>query len=200
MSNAKTEQYRIHKANPKEASYVYLHRRLSDNTIFYVGKGTCYRAWELKGRNKYWEAVANKHGVVVDIVFDSLSSEDAYKAEKDVIAELTYFNEKLTNMNEGGTGGLNPSEETREKQSKAKRGKTPYNKGKLQPSTATYRNPSADPSTYTFRHTSGETFEGTRYQLASTYNLRLETLGKLFYNGINKRGRIFGWSLSEDNL
>ena len=52
--------------------YVYLHRRGTDNEVFYVGKGKGRRAWHTWGRNKHWRNSVDKHGFFVDIVVDDL--------------------------------------------------------------------------------------------------------------------------------
>lgn len=91
--------------------YVYIHRRTSDNLPFYVGKGKDRRAWEFnkKARNEYWHMVENKHGVIVEIVFDNLTEQEAFQIEKDTILEFEYFGYPLTNITRGGEGssGLN---------------------------------------------------------------------------------------------
>ena len=58
--------------------YVYLHRRCTDNVVFYVGKGVAGRAWQKSGRNGYWKNVFDKHGANVEIVEDGLNEKDAY--------------------------------------------------------------------------------------------------------------------------
>lgn len=82
--------------------YVYLHRRATDNKVFYVGKGKGSRAFNFNNRNAYWTNVKNKHGVIVEKVFENLSEEDALRIEKDTILELTYFGFPLTNLTSGG--------------------------------------------------------------------------------------------------
>jgi hypothetical protein len=84
--------------------YVYVHRRMSDNKPFYVGKGTNDRAWKPYGRSKWWKNVAEKHDYYVEIVFSDLSEEDAYRVEIDVIKEFRYFNYPLVNLTSGGEG------------------------------------------------------------------------------------------------
>lgn len=180
-----------------QAYYVYAHRCLDTNKIFYVGKGKGYRAWCTSGRNIYWQRMANKHGVYVDIIFDSLEESESYECEYNTILELLYFGEKLTNLTDGGVGGLNPSKETREKMSKAKRGLKPHNFGKKLPSIAMDNNGVADLTIYRFVNESGIRFEGTRYDLVREYSLKLSTIGKLFYKGKNRRKRIYGWSIEE---
>ena len=84
--------------------YVYVHRRLSDNLPFYVGKGRKERAFKFSGRNSHWQRVKEKHGVKVEIVFDNLSEEEAFRCEIDTILEFEYFGYPLTNQTKGGEG------------------------------------------------------------------------------------------------
>lgn len=174
---------------------VYLHRRLSDNKPFYVGKGAGKRAWVVSGRNNYWTKVFQKHGLVVEILFDNLSDDDAYEVERDCILELRSFGYILANLNAGGKGGLSPSDETRIRMSLKKRGTTPWNKGKPQTKTAGILNPSADKNRYVFENINGTLFEGTRYELCSEYNLSLNEIGKLFLT--IPRSKALGWKLKD---
>lgn len=51
-----------------EGYYVYLHRRATDGSVFYVGKGKGRRGWDLKREyNKHWIRAAIKHGITVEI-------------------------------------------------------------------------------------------------------------------------------------
>jgi hypothetical protein len=81
-----------------------LHRRKTDNKVFYVGKGKNRRAWCTDKRNKHWNNVVDKHGFNVDIVFEGLSEQEAFQIEKDTILEMKYFGCDLTNMTDGGEG------------------------------------------------------------------------------------------------
>jgi len=101
----------------KDIYYMYLHRRATDNRVFYVGKGKKNRAWSMSNRNQFWHNIANKHGYKVDIVFDGLSEDEAFQCEKDAILELRYFGCKLANITSGGDGvsGLKMSEEHKKK-------------------------------------------------------------------------------------
>lgn len=94
--------------------YVYIHRRLSDNKPFYVGKGKGNRAFSSSGRNSYWKNTKDKHGFSVELVFENLSEEEAFQCEKDTITEFRYFGYPLTNMTDGGEGlsGVKQSAET----------------------------------------------------------------------------------------
>jgi len=93
--------------------YVYLHRRKTDNKVFYVGKGKGRRAYSTKGRNNHWVNIEKKHGLIVEIVFDNLTEPEAFQVEKDTILELRYFGHPLCNMTDGGEGlsGFKWSEE-----------------------------------------------------------------------------------------
>ena len=195
---AKKEMYAAFKKDSENSYYVYAHRRITDDKIFYIGKGKACRAWTTTGRNHYWFRVAKKHGCYVDIIFSGLKDQEAYDVEIDVIAELLYMGETLTNLTEGGEGGINPSAETRYKKSLARKGKTPYNKGVHDLSKRMELNPCADLTVYNFYHKDGETFTGTRYDLVRKYDLHLGNIGKLFYKGANRKKRIYGWSILEE--
>lgn len=85
--------------------YVYIHRRASDNKVFYVGKGCGSRANSTHGRNPRWVNTAKKHGFTVEIPFDCLSEEDAFQIEIDTIKEMRYhYEDFLCNMTSGGEG------------------------------------------------------------------------------------------------
>lgn len=83
-------------------AYVYGHYKADTNELFYIGKGSGKRAWDKQKRNRYWKSVANKHGLIVKILEDNLSEEDAFEKEKQLIAEVGIAN--LTNILEGGEG------------------------------------------------------------------------------------------------
>ena len=105
--------------------YVYLHRRKTDNKVFYVGKGKGKRAYSKHGRSDWWKRTVEKHGFVVEVVFSALSEEDAFQCEKDTILEFRYFDHPLVNLTDGGEGtsGHKPSAETIAKRTKQTTGK-----------------------------------------------------------------------------
>jgi hypothetical protein len=87
--------------------YVYLHRRSSDDKVFYVGKGKDDRCISIYNRNKKWVHTAKKHGFYYEIVFENLSETEAYDIEKDVILEMRYHvGDVLCNIASGGRGVL----------------------------------------------------------------------------------------------
>ena len=101
--------------------YVYVHRRKTDNKVFYVGKGNERRGWQVSGRNKLWHAIANKHGVVCEIVKDNLDEDLSFDLERELISFYGRFDLRtgcLANFTDGGEGksGNVPSVESIAKQ------------------------------------------------------------------------------------
>jgi len=91
--------------------YVYVHRKKTDGTIFYVGKGCGKRAWS-KARSVHWKRVVQKHGFTVEIIHSGLQEWYAFELEKEMILRIGRLNDKtgpLVNHSEGGCGGYNSS-------------------------------------------------------------------------------------------
>lgn len=86
--------------------YVYVHFRASDLAPFYVGKGKNNRAWAKTSsqRNQHWMNVFNKHGLVVEVVQDCMSEDDAFLLEMWLIAKFKHEGYDLANMTDGGEG------------------------------------------------------------------------------------------------
>lgn len=107
--------------------YVYLHRKATDNSVFYVGKGKERRAWSKSSRNPFWHNIVKKHGYRVDVVFDGLSEDDSLQVEIDTILEMRYFGCKLANITNGGDGvsGMFHSDETKKRLSEIGMGRKP---------------------------------------------------------------------------
>jgi len=86
--------------------YVYVHRRLTDNKIFYVGKGKLKRHVS-KTRGKFWYKVANKYGVYSEVILDNLAESDALSLEVELIK---FYGRRdtgegyLVNVTDGGEG------------------------------------------------------------------------------------------------
>ena len=123
-------------------AYVYRHTRLDKNEVFYIGIGSdnkFKRANEFNsGRNKHWNNIRNKSKIKVDILYSSISWEDACDLECLLINMYGRSDLKLgslTNMTDGGDGSVNiiVSKETRSKLSKAGLGRemTEYTKSRL---------------------------------------------------------------------
>ena len=92
------------KCKTEKRFYVYIHRKISDNKPFYIGKGTKYRCLNIYKRSSYWKNTALKNGVYVQIFKNNLSSEEACNVEKELIQKLDIKN--LTNISLGGENGL----------------------------------------------------------------------------------------------
>lgn len=101
--------------------YVYVHRRATDGSIFYVGKGSGKRLNDLSCRSAYWRRVAEKHGHKAEIVARFSREACAFSFEVALISFLGRGN--LVNATNGGEGVSMPSQHVREKMRAAKIGK-----------------------------------------------------------------------------
>lgn len=98
--------------------YVYLHRRASDGKVFYVGKGRNKRAWSKSERNDRWNKTYRKHGLIVDIAFESLSEDEAFELEVQTILEMRHcYEDTICNITNGGEGasGYKHTDEAKER-------------------------------------------------------------------------------------
>lgn len=96
--------------------YVYLHRKATTGEIFYVGKGSGYRAKIPKRNNVLWHSIVAKHGYTVEIAASGLQEWYAFELEKDLIAlhgRRDTGHGPLANFCDGGKGAAGISEETR---------------------------------------------------------------------------------------
>jgi hypothetical protein len=89
---------------------VYLHRKSTDNSVFYVGIGNLSRAYS-KQRSKWWSRVVDKYGYTVEIFKDGLTLDEACNLEIELIKEYgrrDLKNGQLVNQTDGGitTKGL----------------------------------------------------------------------------------------------
>lgn len=111
--------------------YTYLHRRQSDNSPFYVGKGAGNRAHRTNHRNPHWHRTVKKYGLVVEIVAKWNTEHEALEHEKFLIHCFRDMGHRLVNLSNGGEGqsGWVPSEETRKRISLAKTGKPSPKRG-----------------------------------------------------------------------
>ena len=69
--------------------YTYIHKRIDTNEIFYVGVGrhsnsNCnyQRAKSSENRNIIWKRIRDKHGFIVEIVFEADTSYEVKQKEK----------------------------------------------------------------------------------------------------------------------
>lgn len=98
-----------------QAFYTYAHYRADqpERGPFYIGKGTGPRAWKAKGRGKWWQNVAAKHGVKVEVLATWPTEAEAYSHERLLIDCMRGMGLKVVNKNDGGDGATNPSPEVR---------------------------------------------------------------------------------------
>jgi hypothetical protein len=112
-------------------AYVYKHIRKDKNEPFYIGIGSdsnYFRANRIDTRNDIWNKIKSKTDILVEIVFDNLTWEEACEKEKTLIKQYGRINNKtgiLANMTDGGEGtfGKLLSEQTRYLLGSGNRGK-----------------------------------------------------------------------------
>ena len=103
--------------------YVYEHIRKDTGCVFYVGKGKKNRAFHFLNRNKHWSSIAAKAGVDVFFLVTNVDEELSFLVEMERIDQLRRLGAKLANLTNGGEGMANPSKETLDKLSKARKGR-----------------------------------------------------------------------------
>lgn len=105
-------------------AYLYRHIRLDKNEPFYIGIGLTedskYIRANQKGchRNNLWNKIASKTDYRVEILFDGETPEFVKEKEIEFIklyGRINLNNGILSNLTDGGDGNINPSLETREK-------------------------------------------------------------------------------------
>jgi hypothetical protein len=89
---------------------VYIHRKLDNNEVFYVGiSKNKRRAFETftkssKRRNAVWKRITDKHGVKVEISHENICWEEACSIEKYLIDFWRSQGLFLANLTDGGEG------------------------------------------------------------------------------------------------
>jgi len=104
-------------------AYVYRHRRLDTNRVFYVGisdslRGGTHRANNKSTRNNIWKKIVNKTNYSVEIIAEDIDLEDAKELEIFLIylyGRIDLGTGTLSNMTDGGDGATKPSEEAMKK-------------------------------------------------------------------------------------
>ena len=93
----------------KKNKVVYLHRRKTDGTIFYVGMGNQDRPYQKAptARSIVWHRVVKKYGYYIEVIVKNLTKQEAFDIEADLI-ELIGRRDKnkgtLVNLSNGGEG------------------------------------------------------------------------------------------------
>jgi hypothetical protein len=95
--------------------YIYIHRKLKTNEIFYIGKGCKNRAWDRSGRNNIWHNIVKKHGYKVEILLKNLSEEESLIQERLGQMELEPKANIAKCGYKGGLFGRNHTEKTKQK-------------------------------------------------------------------------------------
>jgi len=105
----------------KNNKVVYLHRKKTDNSIFYVGMGNLKRAYS-KQRSKWWNRVVDKYGYVIEIYKNGLTQEEAFELEIELInkyGRIDLGNGQLINQTKGGITVESLSEKNLKKRSES---------------------------------------------------------------------------------
>lgn len=89
---------------PEKKFYVYEWFIIDTFEIFYVGKGTGLRRFELHNRSKYFMNIYNKYNCAVRLYKQKLTNEEACKEEIERIADLKAIGQAKCNFTNGGTG------------------------------------------------------------------------------------------------
>jgi len=87
-----------------EGFYVYIHRRATDASVFYIGKGSFRRGWDKFPRSDWGISIAKKNGVLVEVYKSGMSEDCANTLERILIAKHRYIEDRICNMSGGGEG------------------------------------------------------------------------------------------------
>lgn len=128
-------------------AYVYRHRRLDTNEIFYIGIGSdssYKRAHNKINRSDWWKSIVKRTKYQVEIIFNNILWEEACELESFLISLYGRKDKgegSLCNMTDGGDGALGntwnigrkPTEETLRKNREANSGEKNAFYGKRHP-------------------------------------------------------------------
>lgn len=108
------------KSKTYENCVVYVHKRVSDGLVFYVGIATNMKRPYQKGRGNFWNMYTKKYEYEVEILHTNLTWEIACKFEQELIKKYGRRDKNeghLVNMTDGGEGtlGVIVTEERRQK-------------------------------------------------------------------------------------
>ena len=107
---------------------LYVHKRKSDNELFYIGIGNNKRPYIKGTRSNFWKNEVKKHDYSIEILTNNLTWKNAQEAEIQLIklyGRRDLGLGQLVNLTDGGDGspGCVTSQETKDKLSKALKGK-----------------------------------------------------------------------------
>lgn len=158
--------------------YVYVHRRKTDDKIFYVGKGASCRARSPHGRSIWWLRIKNKHGRKIEYVKKGMYEPCSHTLEKIIIH--TIGRENLCNLTDGGEGNSGITEENRANKSNNFSGKN---------------NISYDNLVYDFYHESFGRVLSTKLVMRKVFKLESSQISKLLKC---QQRYLKGWTRYED--
>jgi hypothetical protein len=84
--------------------YVYIHKKLTDGSVFYVGRGKGKRKTSKQNRNNHWKNIAAKHGFEVEVIEENLTFESSNDREIYWIQKYKDDGVVLANITTGGGG------------------------------------------------------------------------------------------------
>lgn len=96
--------------------YIYQHRRVDTNEVFYVGKGKGNRCYQKHNRNRHWNNITEKTDYAVEILFDNLSEDIAHLVEIGLITKYKTQGIHLCNYTIGGDGASGHKHSPKSKQ------------------------------------------------------------------------------------
>lgn len=79
-------------------NYIYLHKRVTDGRIFYVGKGKGNRAWRFEARTNEWKVEAYHYGHLTEIMMEDVPIEQIDKLERATILMFQFMGHPLVNI------------------------------------------------------------------------------------------------------
>lgn len=102
-------------------AYVYQHLKKDTKEVFYIGIGSdkyYKRSKSKRNRSTFWKSIVEKHGFIVEILFDNISRNEACNKEIELISKYgrrDLNNGILCNMTMGGDGFAQKSKESIER-------------------------------------------------------------------------------------
>ena len=79
---------------------VYIHRKATNNEVFYIGMGTVKRSKAKDSRSEFWQSVVKKHNYNIEVVAYDLTLSEALELEAFLVS--IYGLENLCNHTTGG--------------------------------------------------------------------------------------------------
>ena len=120
--------------------FTYIHRKVVDNSVFYVGCGNKKRINDFFHRSEHWKQIASEDGVYSEIVALWKSREEALDHEKLLIDCFNDMGHKLVNKPQGNHKCRKMTEEAKEKVSLAMSGENhPFYGKKRKPFTKEHK-------------------------------------------------------------